>query len=234
MARKSLDDLPETFVSTTETTKLASRAVREGRLRKLASRLYSRDLDSPPETITRRNLWPIVAGYFPDALIADRTALEGAPARDGSVFLVSQKGQSDVAIPGFLLRPRRGTPAQASDLPFIGGLRLSSPARALLDNFSGSRSRGSTARTLSSKEIETHLDSLLRRSGEDELNRLRDEARRLATAIGREKEFTELDKLIGARLNTQADTLQTPAARARRRGSPFDPERIDIFEVAEG
>jgi hypothetical protein len=230
LARKSLDNLPETFVSTTEITKLASKAVREGRLRKLASRLYTRDLKSPAETVVRRNLWPIIAGYFPDALIADRTALEGAPSKDGSVFLVSQTGQSEVAIPGFLLRPRRGAPPQSSDLPFMGVLRLSSPARALLDNCAGSRSRGSTARTLSKKEIETHLDSLLRRSGEDELNRLRDEARRLAPAIGREGEFTELDKLIGALLNTQTDTLQTPAARARRRGSPFDPARLELFE----
>ena len=70
------------------------------------------------------------------------------------------------------------------------------------------------------KEIETHLEKLLRRSGEDELNRLRDEARRLAPTLGREKEFTALNAMIGALLNTQTDRLQTPAARARRRGLP--------------
>ena len=230
MARKSFDEFPETFVSTLETTKLASKAVRAGKLRKLASRLYSRDLTSAPEVIVRRNLWPIVAGYFPDALIADRTALEGAPAKDGSVFLVSQHGQSDVALPGFILRPRRGAPAQPSDLPFMGVLRLSSPARTLLDNFAASRSRGSVTRTLSKKEIETHLENLLRRSGEDELNRLRDEARRLAPALDRKKEFAALDRMIGALLNTQTDRLQTPAGRARRKGLPFDTQRVELFE----
>ena len=99
MARKSRAELPETFVSTLETTKLASKASRAGKLRKLASRLYTSDLKSAREAIIRRNLWPIVAGYFPDALIADRTALEGAPAKDGSVFLVSQKRQNDVELP---------------------------------------------------------------------------------------------------------------------------------------
>ena len=231
MPRKSRNEFPETFVSTSETTKLASKAVRAGKLRKLASRLYSGDLTSPPEAIVRRNLWPIVAGYFPDALIADRTALEGAPATDGSVFLVSQNGQSDVALPGFTLRPRRGAPAQPSDLPFMGVLRLSSPARALLDNFAASRSRGAVSRTLSRKETETHLEKLLRRSGEDELNRLRDEARRLAPALDRENEFVALNKLIGALLNTQADNLQAPAAKARRRGLPFDPVRAELFEA---
>lgn len=231
MSKKSLDDLPETFVSTSETTHLASKAVRAGKLRKLASRLYSRDLKSVPDAIVRGNLWQIVAGYFPDAIIADRTALEGVPAKDGSIFLVSSEGQSDVAIPGFTLRPRRGAPAQPNDLPFMGTLRLASPARTLLDNFAPSRSRGAVTRTLSRKELEQHLDTLLRRSGEDELNRLRDEARRLAPTLEREKEFTALNKLIGALLSTQDDHVQTPVVRARRKGMPYDPERLELFEM---
>ena len=98
--------------------------------------------------------------------------LEGAPAGDdGSVFLASQHGQADVTLPGITLRPRRGVPPQDSDLPFTGGLQLSSPARTLLDNFVPSRSR--VARTLSKKEREAHLEKLLRQAGEDKLNRLR-------------------------------------------------------------
>ena len=231
MARKSLTTFPETFVSTIETTKLASKAVRAGKLRKLASRLYTRDLASAPEAIVRRNLWPIVAGYFPDALIADRTAIEGAPAKDGSLFLVSEGRQSDIVLPGYTLKPRPGPPAQPSDLPFMGVLRLSSPARALLDNFAPSRGRGSVSRTLSKTELETHLETLLRRSGADELNRLRDEARRIALALGRDEQFAALNKLIGALLNTQTDRLETPAAKARRKGMPFDPTRAELFEL---
>lgn len=231
MVRKSLDDLPETFVSTLETTKLASKAVRAGKLRKLASRLYTRELKGAPELIVRRNLWPIIAAYFPDALIADRTALEGAPAKDGSVFLVSKKGQRDVALPGFTLRPRQGAPALPSDLPFMGVLRLSSPARSLLDNFAQSRSRGSVSRTLARKELELHLDKLLRQSGEDELSKLRDEARGLAPTLKRKKEFDALNQMIGALFNTKTDNLQTPAARARRKGLSFDPERLELFEM---
>jgi fido (protein-threonine AMPylation protein) len=235
VARKSLNELPETFVSTSEITKLASAAVQTGRLRKLASRLYSRDMNAAPETIVRRNLWPIVAGYFPGALIADRTALEGVPAKDGSVFLVSQGGQSDVTLPGFTLRPRRGAPAQPSDRPFMQeGLWFSSTARALLDNFAASRNRGTVARTLFRAEMETYLETLLRRSGEDDFNQLRDEARRLAPAIGREKEFASLNQMIGTLLGTQTDRLRTPAAKARRRGLPFDPLRADLFEMLRG
>lgn len=231
MARKSLDELPETFVSSTETTNLVSKGVRSGKLRKLASRLYTKDLTSPPETVIRHNLWHIVAGYFPDALIADRTALEGAPAKDGSVFLVSQGAQSDVVLPGYTLRPRSGALPQPTDQPFMGVLRLSSPERALLDNFVSSRSRGTVSRTLTRKEIEIYLDNILRRSGESELNRLRDAARKIAGAIDRDKEFAALNNVIGALLNTQVERLQTPVARARRKGLAFDPDRLEMFEA---
>src|SRR5215469_7959192 len=120
MGRKSQDAWPEAFVSTASSTVAVSRAVKAGKLRKLASRLYTPNLTDAPETIVRRNIWPIVSGYFPGALIADRTAVENAPAPDGSVCLVSEHG-ADVALPGLVLRPRRGVPPQATDRPFIDG-----------------------------------------------------------------------------------------------------------------
>jgi Fic/DOC family len=230
MPKKSLNDLPDIFVSTAATTGLASKGVRAGKLRKLASRLYSRDLSTDPHTLVRQNLWSIVAGYFPDALIADRTALDGAPAHDGSVFLVSQGAQSDITLPGYTLRPRRGAPARDDDVAFMQVLRLASPARALLDNFVASRSRGSVTRTLSRRELEHYLERLLQIGGEAELNQLRDRARQIAPAIGREQEFAALNRLIGALLSTRADNLLTPAARARRKGLPFDSARVELFD----
>jgi len=83
-ASKSLEDMPKAFVSGTALTREVSRAVRAGRLRKLASRLYTRNLSDAPEAVVKRNLWNIVAGYFPGALIADRTALEKMGARRAS------------------------------------------------------------------------------------------------------------------------------------------------------
>jgi hypothetical protein len=113
----------------------------------------------------------------------------------------------------------------------MGVLHLSSPARTLLDNFAASRSRGMAARTLSRQELERHLDKLLRLSGADEIKHLRGEARRIASALGRDLEFKALNKMIGALLSTQDDHLQTRAARARHRGMPFDAAHIDLLEM---
>ena len=231
MSRNTLDRLPDIFVSNKALNDLVTSGLRAGKLRKLASRLYTKDLRTPVETLVRRNIWRIVGSYFPDALIADRTALEGAPAKDGSIFLVSGGSQSEIALPGYALYPRRGSTPLDTDLVFMDALRLSSPARALLDNFAPSRGRkGKVSRTFSKAEMEAHLDKLLRQSGEDEVNKLRDEARRLAPKLKRQKEFKALGGLIGTLLNTQTDRLQTAAGRARRKGLPFDPRRADLFE----
>ena len=62
---KSLDRMPEAFVSDKYIARAVSREVKAGKLRKLASRLYTRNMADPPEAVVARNLWSIVAGYFP-------------------------------------------------------------------------------------------------------------------------------------------------------------------------
>jgi hypothetical protein len=136
-----LNVLPEVFVSGKDMTSAVSKAVKAGRLRKIGSRLYTKNLTEDADKIVKRNWYSLLKDYFPDALIADRTALENKPAADGSVFIISS-GTRDIRLPGITFRPRKGRPALPNDQPFIGGLRLSSIARALLENMKRSRVRG--------------------------------------------------------------------------------------------
>lgn len=221
--------MPEAFVSNAELAAAVSREVKRGTLRKLASRLYTRNLKDRPEQIVRRNLWPLVAAYLPGALIADRTALENRPASDGSVFLIADH-KRDIVLPGVTLRPRKGPAPLESDRPFIGGLHLSSPARAFLENMRPSRAREGVARTLSRREIEERLDEMLRHSGEATLLRLRDEAGAIAKPLGLTDEFLRLDTLVGALLGTRNTVLESQVAAARAAGLPYDPHRLDLFQ----
>ena len=228
---KSLNRMSEAFVSGKSITRAVSRTVKAGKLRKLASRLYTSNMADPPEAIVARNLWNIVAGYFPGALIADRTALENAPASDGSVCLITARGQ-DIILPGLILRPRRGPGPLPADRPFLGELFLSSNARAYLENMRRSRARGGlVARTLGRAEIEERLDTLIRRSGEEAANRLRDETRSLAPALDLKEEASALDAMIGALLGTREAELTAPPAVARRLGRPYDPDRLVLFQA---
>ena len=214
-----LSELHEGFVSHTAISRAVSRAVSAGRLRKLASRLYTNNLDDAPEDIVKRNLWGVVSGYFPGALVADRTAFEAAPASDGSLCLVSERGRT-TELPGVVLRPRRGPGPIASDMPFVSGLRLSSRARAYLENMRSSRARsGRVPRTLRRAEVEERLDRLLRTAGESAVNRLRDDARAIAVELGLEKEAAQFDALTGTLLGTRRSRLDSPVAIAPPAGT---------------
>lgn len=222
--------LPEVFVSNKGIASAVSKAVSAGRLKKIGSRLYVKNLEEPPEAVVRRNWYLLLKDYYPDALIADRTALENQPAADGSVFIIS-KNIRPVSLPGITFRPRRGTDPLAGDATFLGGVHLSSTPRAWLENMRPSRRRAAeVSRTLSQPELEERLDAMLRQAGEAEVNRLRDQARELSHQLGMAKEFLRLDALIGTFLGTREAQLETVAGRARQSGSPFDPGRVSLFQ----
>ena len=225
------DSLPEVVVSHAAISKRISLAVKAGLLRRMASRLYTRNPTDSPETLVRRNLWNIVAGYFPGGLVADRTALENAPSPGGSICLVSDRGTT-VRLPGVTLRPRRGIAPLPSDRPFIGGLYISSPARAFIENMRPSRARGGAdRRTLTRRDIEERLEALIRFSGEDVISRLRDEIRAISPSLGLTEAASDLDSLIGALLGTREARSVAPVARARQRGRPYDPSRLELFHA---
>lgn len=230
MPEFSIAALPEVFVSNKSISKSVYDAVARGQLRKLGSRLYTRNLEDDRERLIRRNWYGLIASYYPDALIADRTALENKPSEDGSVFLISSK-KRETKLPGLTFRPRVGVEPIESDRLF-SGVRLASTPRAYLENLRESRARGGRLpRTLSRDELEQRLDTMIRRQGEVAVNRLRDDARRIAPQLGYEAEAADLSELIGSLLGTREGELVSTTGKARHAGQPFDPDRITLFET---
>ena len=74
------------------------------------------------------------------------------------------------------------------------------------------------------------LEKRLRIRGEDDLNRLRDEARRLSPTLDAENEFRHLDVVIGALLRTRDHPLSSHAGQARAAGHPYDLDRLPLFQ----
>ena len=227
----SIENLPEIFVSSKAMSSAVSKAVKTQRLRRIGSRLYTKNMTEAPEQVVKRNWHALLKDYFPDALISDRTALENRPAVDGSVFIISSRTRP-VSLPGISFRPRKGHPPLPNDPLFLGALRLSSAPRAWLENMRWSRKRGAEVpRTLTRSELEERLDGLLRQGGEAALNRLRDDARRVGRELGLLEEFQRLDELIGAFLGTREAMLRSSVAQARKKGIPFDPDRLTLFQA---
>jgi hypothetical protein len=233
----SLADLPEVFLSSSEISRKVGRAVEARGARKLGPRLYTRNMSSPLDEVARRNWQRIVAGYFPGAVVVDRSAFEAKACDDGSVFLdigPERARREALKLPGLTLRPRSGPGAVKGDMPFMDGLYFSGHARKYLDNLRPSRPRnGDVARTLSRAEIETELSRMVALRGKDSLNELRDDARRVAAALGAEAEMEVLENLIGAVLGTREATLASAVARAHGRGQAFDPRRTELFQALQ-
>jgi hypothetical protein len=167
--------------------------------------------------------------------VVDRTAFDATPGKDGSLFLdvgPEHVRREAVKLPGLILRPRSGPGPVEGDMPFLDGLYFSGPARKFLDNMRPSRPRnGDASRTLSQAEIETELGRMVALRGKEVLNELRDDARRIAAALGGEAQMQALEDLIGAVLGTREATLASAVARAHGRGEGFDPRRTELFEV---
>lgn len=229
MADSPLRQLPEVFLRPPDLSSLVSRAARRGEVRKLGPRLYTTNLTDPAEAIIRRNLWPVVGLLFPGRVVSHRTALEARPTPAGTIF-VSGPYDRVVELPGLRIRQLKGPAPVEGDTRFVQSLWIASPARALLECLGARRIRGTEAPALSRSEIETRLETVLRR-GENAANALRDRARSIAPELDAGTAFEELDRLIGALLGTRQAVLQTNAARARAQGEPYDPDRIDLFRI---
>lgn len=228
-----LNGEPEIFRSTDHAA--VSRATARGELRRIARGLYTTNLDEPVEQLVRRRWLEVASLYFPGSVIVDRSAVDGRPAEDGSLFLDAGVGgrPSPKELPGLALRPRSGPGPLPDDMPF-GPLHRSGRARTALDNVRASRARRGIARTLSQEELEEWLERIVRGAGEEELLRIRDEARRLAPELGAAEEQRRLDATISSLLGTGETRLATEVARARGSGSPFDPDRLVLFENLRG
>jgi hypothetical protein len=228
--RFSLEDQREVFFSSTETSRAIRRLLRAGEIRHVAGRLYTKNLDEPLDTVLRRRAWDVAAGFFPGAVIVDRSAFEPLPTGvEGSIFLSSDTARV-VRLPGVVLNCRRGVGPVEGDVPFLGeDLNMSSWPRRFLDNMRSSRARSGVRRTLSRPEIEARLEEILANRGEEQLNKLRDEAARIAEILDREQELENLRSLIGTLLGSHDGLPASQLGRATRLGQAWDENRLTLF-----
>jgi hypothetical protein len=207
-----------------------SRLEKAGKLKKIASRIYSPNFSDTPEAIVRRNLFVILGKLYPGSILSHRSALEFQPTSEGYIFLTYSYTKR-IKLPGVTIRFLQGpTPIEGDNL-FSGNLYCSQLERALLENLQESRQPGPESKTLTLPEIEERLEKVIRIKGESGLNELRDKAKKISESLTMQKEFEKLNKLISALLTTHpSKKLTSPLAIARALGFPYDSGRLPIFE----
>ncbi len=216
-------------VATDRNRAALSRAVRDGRLRRVARGIYTDELGMSDEEVVRRHRWAIVAHLVPDAVIVDRSAAEGGAPAGGVLFVTSELRSRDVVLPGMVVAARKGR-RHPSDQVWAEGLTVSSPPRTLVDNLAASRGRGRIARTLSRRELGDWVARQARLLGPERLNRLRDDAKQVAAELGVPERADQIDLLVSAALGTGLAPGGSRALTARAAGRGYDEERIRRFD----
>lgn len=200
-----------------------SQAAQTGSIRRLRSGIYTGNRLRPLEEVARLHWREILSHALPGAILADRSARRTEPDARGCLYVVHPR-QRPLEMPGLSIIPRPGASA-AGDTPIGDGISMSSTARGLLDNIYG---RGE--RYLNSDEVENWIADILDTRGVDRLNGIRDEARGIAPALGRDRAFAKLESLVAGALSSgPAEVLSTGALQARVTGEPYDHRRVELF-----
>lgn len=206
---------------------------KEGKLKKIAPRIYTSNLLDSEGNIIRRNLFEILAWRLPNALISHRSAFSMAPTPSGDFFLTAGSSRIINDIPGIRLNVIKGFAPLDSDIK-LGNMPLyvSSEYRRTLEILQASRKMGDESKSLKQSFIEQRMESLIDTQGEAAVNRFRDEAGNIAKQCGMEKEFAKLDQIISALLATRpASILTTESGKARAAGMPYDEQRARLFTL---
>ena len=223
---------PELVISTAKTRRAIHEGVKGGELRQIASRIYSPNLKGDVAQIIRRHWIQVAAAFFPHSVISDRSAADPAMVVDGNLFLVLEGRHRDVVLPGLELRPRSGPGPLPTDIRFgDADLYRASDARLLIENLLPSRMRGTIRRRLDQRKIEEYLDKLLRTAGEARLKHLADELPETARQLGLDREGVKALDLVRTFLGTHTVEPQSRVLKARVKGQPFDPDRLDLFAI---
>ncbi|WP_419551823.1 Fic family protein [Candidatus Poriferisodalis sp.] len=211
------------------------RAVVDGHLRRLATRLYTSDVKSDPAEVVAHNIWRILDRMIPDAVIVDRSAAEDGKVISGVLYVATDQRHTVLRLPGVevRVRPHPAGLDVADELPWPHGLRMSRPARILVDNLAPSRGRGVRAsRTLSLAELEDWVARKASYMNRTRVLRLRDEAIELANHMGVADRIHDLDALF-KRLDGR-EPLPPDSGRlfsALVQGGAWDERRVEMFTV---
>jgi len=164
-------------------------------------------------------------------LLSHRSALEFKPTLSGHIFL-TYSNTKKVELPGIVISFLKGTGPIEGDNPIAGNLYVSQLERALLENLQVSKRIGPDSKTIALPQIEEKLEAVIRVHGEDGLNKLRDKARKIAAELNLLIEFERLNKIISSLLTTNSPKgLKSPLAMARALRAPYDPARLQLFEI---
>lgn len=218
------------FFDDVSTAPTRTKATKDGRIRRIATGVWTADLSSTPEQIVAENVYRIISRRIGPSVVVDRTAaLSGRP--DRGVIAVSTDGRrSDLVLPGVVVRVRPLV-AHESDSPYLHDLRIASPARSIVDNLRGP---SNADRYMTEAELQDAVAHIKVSYEPRRFERLQQDAHQVAQDFG-------LD--IGDRIDSLFATINNlPGAKppkgalaiAAHAGDQYDEKRLELFARLRG
>lgn len=205
-----------------------------GDIRRVYHRIYTDDLNSSLEEVVAKHWMQIVSYIVPNGILSFRTShdlqLIKFSGRDNIVFVISTYGKT-INLPGLIIKVIKGN----NDLyieQVLPTLARSNTPRMLLENLSvvrGSQYHG--IKTIEQKGVEKFLVKELKNRGEEYLNKIRDDAKKISLDLNFGSEYKKLNRIIGSLLSTNdKNFLEMDYSKAIAINKPYDLERMDLFE----
>ncbi|MCW2959794.1 MAG: filamentation induced by cAMP protein Fic [Thermoleophilia bacterium] len=227
----------EVAASSAKSSSAFAELVRRGDAVRIARGIYARAGHGELSDVVRRNRYRLLSLIAPGAVITDRTAFQADHTVDGTLFASVDAPARDIALPGLLIRLRRGAPAIDSDqlLP-LGSppIAIASAARAVLENTAPSRARSGPSRTLSPEELEEQLVTWAQTRGTEFVRETIDAAAQLAETAAFASladGVPRLREIASAIEGSTTSGARTKALRAMGSGVPFDVGRTRRFQA---
>ena len=94
-------NIHEIIMATSDKTETAKKTnlIKNGKLRKIAPKVYTTNMDEDPKILVKRNLFYILGQLYTNAVISHRSAFEFKPTENGDIYLTYKYSQI-VSLPG--------------------------------------------------------------------------------------------------------------------------------------
>jgi len=204
-----------------------TRQLKIGRLRKIAPKIYTTNLEETAAEIFYRNRYHIASHLYPGAIISHRTAFEGDVKPGGTLFLTYFYPRK-LFFPGLTIQLIKSEFSKEGASTFLESLYISGYERTLLENLQPSQQRDSVRKTVDRVVVEQRLETFCSIQSKAELNHFKERTKTLAASIGMEKEYEQLDEIIAVILST-CSTEILKIASARPQELPYDTKRLERF-----
>lgn len=209
------------------------RRAQAGELRRIAAGVYVQE--GSDQDIAQRILrhWQSIAAHFaPGAVLSHLSAMRGGLLDKRYVTLSHPTNYNrTLKLPGLELVLIKGPGPLPGDVKLHdSGLYWAGTARTLLENLGRVQTKRPTRG--GPALVEEKLVSELNASGEHALNRLRDEARQLASQLDMQDAFEQFSATVSGLLKTrQSNVLRTRQGQLVAQGTPADASRLRRFQL---